>query len=265
MSSLEKYQDQIDAYVQGRMTPREIEDFESLMSSNEVLAEEVNRLSSFFKSYESKSVLELNEYLSSLRGNSNSSKKKSSGRIVWASLLAASLIGFIFLWVRSIQDVPYEQFIISGLDDVGIVDPAITDLENATRSSRRSGAELNSVDNLFADLLQSFEEMTPKNHNSEEFIEYALELSSRQEFALKYSNPTKILISRALLLENRSSDAFGVLETVEEESAYDCFAIYYSWIASIQDRTLEFEFDTLKCPTFQKAFENLKNELEDQK
>lgn len=263
MSSIQKYQEQIEQYVHGRMSPDERAEFEKVIQSNSDVRDEVESQARFIALYEAKPIYELNKVLSTLRESKEDKNISKSTFFLWSSLLAACIFGVVFMWSLENDKSSLDQLILTGLSEEGVMDPSIESLRKSSRSHLSRNEEMDVVDSLFLDLNNNFDQFSSGKKEFRGFNNYALELLSKSEFKSRYSDPTKILLSRSLMLEKKPQKALEVLSSIDILSGYHCYAEYYSTIAKSMVGDLnKIKFTFPECPEFSNAFAELKSFLE---
>ena len=265
-----KYESEIEAYVHGNMSAEAKRDFEKILDSNPELKVEVKLLVSLKDSFERKDIYDLKKKLegfSQIEKDNHVSNKSNKTFLLALAVAATVIVAFGIFYLKYFNAVSgdiYRPLIIAGLDSVNIQDPDYKYLISTTHS-RNLSPDLSLSDSLFIDLHSVFEKAKLNEKELPKFIDYGNKLLNKTEFPNDYKESTRILLSRAYLLQNEPKKALEVLGAIPHDSKYNCFAQYY---ASMAKAILE-NFDDARahlknsdCPEFNDAFRNLELKLE---
>lgn len=265
MSLLEKYSDQIDAYVQNRMTDSEITEFESVLNQHRELQKEVDVLNSMFNSYENKDVVELKKRLDAFEKQKLNVGEKTKIRTLnprwyWA---AAMLIGLAlgvtyFSWNDS-DVLPYENEMMAGLDK-NFARDQIGQVNTGKRNLKRK--ELNKSEILFIDLMGRSEKLNSRSKDLDDFIEHGRLLLNKQEYIKQFDGPSRIILAKAYLLNGEDGKAIRCLDPIKKTDKLYCHALYYkvlSYVINENNQELETLLTTGNCEEYKEELNSLKH------
>ena len=273
MNILDKYQNEIDAYVQGNMSHAAETDFEALMHRHPELREAVELLKSYKADYDNKDIYDLHRHLEILRKEQPPDEKetnKSNRWYVWLLAAAVVVVAVCTYYFTKGDMRSFEMEIKSGLADNNITDPAVVARRlNVPAKKRSMGATsakdspLDRNDSFFQDITVLFNKIHSDESYSD-FTSHAVDLIMTEEYSEKYEAPTLLLIARAKLLDKNTDKALAALANIKRESPYYCYAIYYKSIAYAMENRKAKALATLDkndCPEFEKAMSHLQEKI----
>lgn len=274
MNILDKYQDEIDAYVQGNMNKAEKTAFEALLRQHPELRDETELLLSYKSHYDNKDIYELQKYLDSLRSEppmDGHGPNRTSHWYIWLlSAAAAVLIAFCIYYFVKADSLLFHYEIKAGLADNNITDPTLIAqrLNNPSRglndrAMATDNPTFDKYDSLFHDLNLQFENMQ-RDESYSDFTNTAVDIILTREYSEKYEAPTLLLIARAKLLDSNPEKALLALESINPRSPYYCYALYYKSIAYAMEKEKKealASLDQTACPEFEDAFDQLREKI----